>query len=135
MLGLLWNWPLPLGSMRRAIRTSLPMGPERSKPLDNSRPFDLSHRLLHHLLSELEAPVMTEYRYEYRALLRRPPSYLDSPDERERGFVEFWSSVGDSPGSVRRTDWHLSHSEESLVSVVRWERRVIIEENWIPHPI
>jgi hypothetical protein len=67
---------------------------------------------------------------EVRALVQTPASILASPPERRRGYVQRWTSPGPSPAAVRRDDYDLRRSEETLAVVVAWERRTVIADLW-----
>lgn len=67
---------------------------------------------------------------EHRALVRTPASHLATPAERRRGYVEQWTLPGRSQEDVRRDDWSLRRTEESLASVERWQTRVVTAGEW-----
>lgn len=72
----------------------------------------------------------TETRSEWRALVRRPASILDSPEQREVGYVLEWTSYGDSSEAVKRDSYLLSRPEETHATVVKWQRRTVTCGPW-----
>lgn len=73
-----------------------------------------------------------ETREEYRALIGRPASILDSPADRERGHVEEWSGHAESMEAVKRQNYSLSRTEETHAWAIRWERRTVTLGEWVP---
>jgi hypothetical protein len=71
-------------------------------------------------------------RIEYRAVYRQPASILDSPDDRQRGYVERVTTYGEDRERIRKDNYALSRAEESLAHIVRWERRVVAVGPWQP---
>lgn len=78
---------------------------------------------------------------EYRAIVQQPASILDSKMAQELGYIEHntpWNRR--EPGmskeafilQVRRSDWALRRSEETLAGIVGWEKREVVIESSAP---
>lgn len=71
--------------------------------------------------------------YEYRPIIRRPASILDTAEDRERGYID---ETGARQASLslplaRRLNYALASPEESHATVVGWERREVTYTKWV----
>lgn len=69
-------------------------------------------------------------RTEYRAIYRRHPSFLDTPEEQAVGYVEHATDYGISKSAVRMANYSLRRTEETRAWIVRWERRTVTVGEW-----
>ena len=67
---------------------------------------------------------------EYRAIIRRPASILDSEEDQERGYVLFPSVAGTSRKDVRGKDYFLRYWEKTLAETVSWQTRTVSATEW-----
>ena len=67
---------------------------------------------------------------EYRAIIKRPVSLLDTPEDQARGYAIAFSAVGRSKAEVRSSDYLLRHGEETLATLIGWQVRKVQASDW-----